>query len=206
MKRDIDFRLLFILLMAAFIMFLMTPLYAGDNNGKRTRTDIELDSDVSVSNPVSVRDTSRAVGLAGGDVDINDCYRSWSVIVYQGSMVNKLCLAQQLVLEGNYQAAAELRCSVKSVRRAFGGGEKCVFALSVPPPEPVTSSELPLVEDHFEEEEEYHEEQQELYADLEAKIQNLEAERRAAARRSQQQQQQQQEYAQETLQRLEKWK
>lgn len=112
-------------------MLLILPLVAfADRND-----DITQSNDQNLQTTGNVDYNSLGLGLSGSDVDINQCYRSFSyLIVYQDTRVNPLCLAQQLVAEGRYAAAAKLRCQPRAIRRAFGGKNACIAELSVPPP------------------------------------------------------------------------
>lgn len=98
------------------------------------------------------------------------------MILWQDSKPNPLCLAQQLMAEGNYHAAAVLRCEPRTIYRPFGGKDACVAALSRPPAaQPATVTEV--VDDDDEDlHDEMREEQQRLYEDLMAKLRNLEQE------------------------------
>jgi hypothetical protein len=75
--------------------------------------------------------------------------------------------------EGNYEAAAKLRCQPRSVYKAFGGKDSCIAALSVTPSS-VEATVVPVLDDHFDEEEEWHEEQQQLQQDYDERIAQLE--------------------------------
>lgn len=162
---------LFIILLAAVIVMVAAPVWADKGD------DIDTDSNATASGDFSntVRDTSRAIGLGAGDVDIAQCYRSYSVIIWQDSRSNPLCIAQQLMAEGNYEAAAVLRCQPWGIHKAFGGKQACIKALSVPPKESLVIEEAVFDDEHEEIEREYHEEQQQLYEDLMAKIRNIES-------------------------------
>ena len=93
------------------------------------------DSAVDASSVVStsVSDSSRAFGLGAGDVDIAQCYRSWSVILYQDSKPNLLCVADSLDAKGLHQAAARTRCSVRAYARVFDTQDQCVLMSTVAP-------------------------------------------------------------------------
>jgi len=82
---------------------------------------------------------SRAYALSGGDMYIRDCLATHSILfgLWQGTHINKLCESDRLNRDGMYQAAAEMKCSIRSVRRIYGK-DKCVVAvkLSAPPPAP----------------------------------------------------------------------
>lgn len=154
-----------IALIAFFIVLLVAPVWAGDDH---RGGDVAAGSD-SVA---SVRDTSRTVGLGLGDVDIAQCYRSYSVIVWQDSRVNPICLADSLDAKGLHETAAKVRCDIRAIRKHFDSDAQCVAANTVQ----VQVVAMPEPENDDEEElrRQQAEEQQELYADLLAKIQNLE--------------------------------
>jgi len=161
-------KLIGFLLVAALLIILCAPVWASGND---SGPDVDVDSASSVSN--SVRDSSSALGLSSGDVDINQCYRSYNyLVIWQDTKPNPLCVAQQLMAEGNYEAAAILRCEPRSIYRAFGGKERCIATLSATP-EPVQATVVPVPEEHFEEEEEYHEQQWLAYEQLQAEVAQL---------------------------------
>ena len=131
-------------------------------------------NDMNAQTAGNVDASSKSLGLAGGDVDLAQCYRSYNYfIVWQDSKPNPLCLAQQLMAEGNYEAAAVLRCQPWSVSKAFGGKASCIAALSVAPSEPVVME--PVIDDHLDDEEEWHEEQIQMQQDYDERIAILEA-------------------------------
>ena len=170
MKR-IDLKFLFILIALAIVVYLATPVYASDpERGPGSDVDTNVAVTASGGGDTAVSHSSRALGLSGGDVDIAQWYRSYSYfIVYQDTKPNPLCIAQQLMAEGNYEAAAVLRCQPRTIWRPFGSKDACIAALSKAPV--AVAEPEPVIDD---DEDEYHEEQQELYADLLAKIEDLE--------------------------------
>ena len=115
-----------------------TDIVQSNDNNAQTTGD--------VANEVAVGgNRSRALALSGGDMDIDDGYRSYSYLfgLIQDTKSNPLEIARQLMLEGNYEAAAVLRCRPRGIYSAFGGREECVAALSLPiqaQPEPVSRS------------------------------------------------------------------
>ena len=125
----------------------------------------------------------RSYGFGGADVDINDYYRSYSYLfgLIQETKSNPLAIARDLMVEGNYEAAAFLRCQPWGVYKAFGGKEKCIKALSKPPVEPTKVINQPVDND-----DEDNERLEPIYArlsDLEAKRQSdADNARKAAAR------------------------
>ncbi len=189
------------------ILALVVPRYAlagGKCNGHScndVNVDAELNSDVEVNSNVSVNPVTsvdaasstavdvtsrdRSYGLSLGDVDINDCYRSYQVLaVWQGSQKNRWCMADSLDAKGMHEAAAKVRCSLDGYRKLFGSHDECL-ALSTMPPmptEPVVAAEPTVSEDDDDFQREQEEELAMLRADLEAKIQNLEHAQRTSPR------------------------
>jgi len=160
--------LIFFLLGVAIILFLAAPVWSTDYGH-------DSDSTVTTSSVLnnSVRDSSRSFGLGAGDVDINDCYRSWSVILYQDSKVNKLCLADRQIAQGLYEAGARTRCSVRSVVKDYDNFDHCVRLNTVV----IYVAPAPAPEANFEEEEaeeEWREEQMQMQQDYDERIAVLE--------------------------------
>ncbi len=133
------------LLGMAILIFMAAPVWAsGDCKGHSCNepgTDITVNPSSVLNN--SVRDSSSSYGFGAGDVDINDCYRSYSVILYQDTKVNKLCLADQQIAQGLYEAGARTRCSIRSVVKDYDDFKHCVqlntvVAYKPPPPPPPT--------------------------------------------------------------------
>lgn len=110
-------------------------------------TVVNANSPVSVSSTVS--DTSRAFGLGLGDVDINDCYRSYQVLIFQDSRANLWCMANDLDARGLHDAAARVRCSLNVYSKNFDSKETCIAASTV-------QVIVPVAEDQVDEDEEEH--------------------------------------------------
>lgn len=127
----------------------------------------------------------RSYAVGGADVDINDYYRSYSYLfgLIQETKSNPLAVARDLMVEGNYEAAAVLRCKPWGVHKAFGGRTKCEAALSKPAINPTP----PKTSGNDEDEDDEHEESLEpIYARLSAieayKAQDAEEARKSAKR------------------------
>jgi len=158
------------------ILFWLCPLVAfasGDEIIQKTNVEV-------VGGSYNVAG-SRAYGLSGGDMDINDCLATHSVFfgLWQGTHVNKLCEADRLNRDGKYQAAAELKCSVRSIRKVYGR-EKCVESVILIAPPPPPSPPVVVVEDdddeeHWVEEQVWHDEQVQMQQDYDERIERLEA-------------------------------
>ena len=156
------------------IPFLLCPLVAFGSGD-----DIEQKTKVEVTG--STYSGSRAYGLSGGDMDINDCLATHSVLfgLWQGTHVNKLCEADRLNRDGKYKAAAEMKCSVRAVRKVYGRG-RCVEAVMLiapppPPSPPVVSVEDDDDEEHWIEEQEWHDEQVQRQQEDEDRIARIES-------------------------------
>lgn len=165
----------FILLVVATLV--ASTAYAGGDDLEANAKSVLNSGDTNLVNTPS--HSSRAFSVSGSDMDIRDGYRSYSVLfgLWQDTKVNPLSLARQLAAEGNYEAAAMIRCSVKTVSKALGGKQPCIEALSKPPPAPPPPPpEVSEVNEDDEDEAEFQVEQLQLYADLQAKVDNLEAE------------------------------
>jgi hypothetical protein len=127
----------FLLTLALFLISL--PLWAQDDcRGNRNCNDGipgNVNTDVVIDNPVSVDSnvshSSRAYGFGLGDVDIAQCYRSWSALVVQFSQANLWCMANDLDARGLHDAAARTRCSVKAYRKNFPSRQDCIAGSTV---------------------------------------------------------------------------
>jgi hypothetical protein len=126
-------------LFGLILVLIMSPVWADDHEcqGGHNCNDgsVLTGGDNTASNAASIAG-SRSYGLGGGDMDIDDGYRSFSYLfgLVQDTKSNPLELARQLMAEGNYEAAAKLRCKPWGISRALGGKDACITALSVPVP------------------------------------------------------------------------
>ena len=160
------------------ILLVLCPLVSlADNRG----TDVEQEVLVDVTGSTYTAGSTRAYGLSGGDMDINDCLATHSILfgLWQGTHINKLCEADRLNRDGKYQAAAEMKCSMRSIRKIYPKG-RCVEAVLLsappapPPPPPVVVVEDDDDEEHWEEEQEWHDEQVQMQMEYDARIARLE--------------------------------
>ena len=156
------------------ILLSLCPLAIADS-----RTDVEQTTSVEVVG--STYSGGRAYGFSGGDMDINDCLATHSVLfgLWQGTHVNKLCEADRLNRDGKYRAAAEMKCSVRAVRKVYGRG-KCVEAVMLvapppPPSPPVVVAEDDDEEEHWIEEQQWHDEQVQMQQDYDERIAMIES-------------------------------
>lgn len=116
---------------------------------------------------------SRSLSLGGSDMDIRNGYRSYSYLfgLIQETKANPLEVARQLQAEGNYEAAAYLRCQPWGIHRAYGGKENCIKILSVP----VSVQSIPEPEAVVDsDDEDEHEEYEQQFAMFQQQIQELE--------------------------------
>ena len=165
MKSD-RINLILFLLGVGLLLCLVAPVWATEVNQSN---DMNNQTTGNVTNKGSF-------ALGAGDVDIAQCYRSWSVILYQDSKPNLLCVADSLDAKGLYVAAARTRCSVKAYAKVFESVDECIELSTVEPyVEPVA---MPEPED---DDEDYHEEQQQAYAqdmaELESRLGAVESRR-----------------------------
>lgn len=152
-----------IIFVSGLVAFMATVVFINEVGATEVNQDA---GDVAVSG-------GTALGLSGGDMDINDCLATHSVVfgLWQGTHINKLCVAERMNRDGKYQEAAEMKCSTRGFRNVYGRGQKCVDAVILS--EPVVIEE---VEDtHYEDEEDWHEEQMQMQQDYEERIDALEA-------------------------------
>ncbi len=151
------------------ILLSLCPLALADSSGP----DVEQTTNVEVVG--STYSGGRAYGFSGGDMDIDDCLATHSVLfgLWQGTHVNKLCEADRLNRDGRYRAAAEMKCSVRAVRNVYGRG-RCVEAVMLVAPPPPAPPPV-VVETDDDEEEEWHDEQMQMQQDYDERIQRIEA-------------------------------
>lgn len=72
--------------------------------------------------------SSRGYALSGGDMDINDCLATHSILfgLWQGTHINPMCEAARMDRDGDYLGAAEMRCSTRKYRKVYGRGQACI--------------------------------------------------------------------------------
>lgn len=143
--------------------------------------------------------SSKAFGLGGGDMDINQCLATHSVLfgIWQGTHLNKMCIADGLDAHGKHEEAAEMRCSVRGFRKVYGSD--CVEETMIRPPPPSPPIVVPTSGPLLEEVLVAQEEQEEDYESLEARLARIEQGQRIASRKAQERR----DYAQQTMERLE---
>ena len=134
-------------------------------------TDIE--QEVEVIGGQYAGGSTRAYSVGGGDMDINDCLATHSVLfgLWQGTHINKLCEADRLNRDGQYQAAAEMKCSVRSIRRIYG--KNCIERLKLEAYVPVENEPAVIVEPDGDDED-WHREQIMIQEEYDARIAALE--------------------------------
>jgi len=169
-----NMKLIFFCLGVAIIIILAAPVWATDECRGHSCNDpttvVNADSNVSTA----VRHSSRSFGLSGGDVDISQCYRSYTYfVVWQDTKVNKLCVAIQQAAEGNFEAAARSRCSVRAIVNDYDSFAQCVALNTVKLVPPVVIEE-PNYEEEEEAEAEYRQEQMQMQQDYDERIAQLE--------------------------------
>lgn len=85
-------------------------------------------------------DSTRLFSVGGSDMEINGCLATFSRLfgLWQDAKVIPDCEAAQeaarLDAEGQYLAAAKMRCSTKQYRKVFGKGHGCIDAVILDKP------------------------------------------------------------------------
>jgi len=89
-----------------------------------------------IVSPINGSDKSYVFGFGGTDMEIRDCLATYSFLfgIWQNVKMDPLCEALRLQSEGNYQAAAEMRCSTRKYRKVYGKFQACVKAVIYEPP------------------------------------------------------------------------
>lgn len=132
--------------------------------------------------------SSRAYGFGLGDVDIAQCYRSYQLLIWQGSQINPFCVADSYDQKGLHKMAAVVRCNIGFIRQHFDNDADCISAntmvIITPEPLPIPTPVMTIPEEHIEEEQEIHSEVQQAYETLEQRLARIEAGQRNAARKA----------------------
>lgn len=133
---------------------------------------------------------SKVLSVSGSGMEIRDCIATHAILfgLWQGTHVNKPCIADNMDARGQYDAAAKLRCSMWSYKRIYGRGQKCIDAIIVSAPdlgtEPDPEPELePVVPPDEEEEEEEDAATIHAYVDINARLDAMDAARAANVKR-----------------------
>ena len=182
-KRTLNKLTMLFFLAAVVVLFFLSSVTWADGDPCKGHScnsgddiDIGLDASVVVGAPVVGGATNYATGL--GDVDINDYYRSYQLLIWQGTQLNVPALAVYYDSIGLHAAAAEARCSVRGIRKIFKSEADCLIkntalglmtGVRLPPPTEVNKNR-----EEGEEERAWREEQQQMYEDLAAKYVSLE--------------------------------
>ncbi len=142
--------------------------------------NVGLDSSVVVGAPVIGGATSFITGM--GDVDINDYYRSYQFLIWQGTQPNLLALGVYYDSIGLHAAAAAARCSVGGVRKVFDDQVDCIAKntaarMLVPPPPQINKKEE---EEKQRAEREWRDEQEQRYENLAGRYASMEMQQQQA--------------------------
>ncbi len=184
------------LLVAAVLIaaIALTTAYASERDGTSADADARATADaVSTASAVAtggggdavVNSSTRAYSVGGSDMDIRDCIATHAVLfgLWQGTHINKPCIAARMDAAGKYEEAAKMRCSMHSFKKVYGRGQKCIDAviLTAPPdpPEPPATLTLTPPEEYEDDDDEDDRE----YSDLEARLDAMDAERAANVKR-----------------------
>ena len=161
--------------------------------------DIEQEVATNVATSVT-GSTTKAFSVGGGDMDINQCLATHSVLfgLWQGTHLNVMCVADGLDARGEHREAAEMRCSVRRFRKVYGDNcvEDTMFKSTPPPPAVPTSGPL---EEVIIVQQAALEEHEEEYESLENRLARIERGNRIASQKAQARR----DYAKQTIERLE---
>jgi len=140
-KRVSLWLILLVMLVIFFIVFDIHAQGAHDNCNGQSCNDGEI---VVLESQVK---RSIGIGVSGGDMDINDCLATHAVLwgIWQGTHINAMCEAAKMDRDGNYQGAAEMRCSSHKYKKVYGKGQECIDAVirSAPPVLEVLVGQVP---------------------------------------------------------------
>ncbi len=121
-------------LIVIFILMLLSPgLPASDS-------DSDSDGDPLSVETVVGGNSTRVFSVGGSDMEISGCLATFSRLfgLWQDAKVIPDCEATQeaarLDSEGQYLAAATMRCGTKLYRQRFGKGQQCIDAIKLSAP------------------------------------------------------------------------
>lgn len=186
-KRTSLILILIVVAMVAAIAFTESRASGSERDNSSSSADASADA-ASIASAVAtggvsdavVNSSTRAYAFSGGDMDIRDCIATHAVLfgLWQGTHINKPCVALRMDAVGKYEEAAKMRCSMHSFKRVFGRGQKCIDAVILSePPEP---PEPPVV---YEEDDDDDDEDDREYADISARLDAMDAARAANVKR-----------------------
>jgi hypothetical protein len=144
--------------------------------------------------------TTKAFSVSGGDMDINQCLATHSVIfgLWQGTHLNRMCAANGLDANGKHKEAAEMRCSVRAFRKVYG--LDCVQKTMLRPPPPPLPVVVPTSGPQIKEIIVAHEKAEaQEWGEIGKRLARIESGQRIASQKAQQRR----DYAQQTMEKLE---
>lgn len=162
--------ILWALLALALIIWLSTSPWVWAQSYDDRNNDGDVSVNTTVTSDSVVSNKTRALALSGADMEINDCLATYSALfgIWQSTKVNPMCEAARFNAQGQYQAAAEMKCSTWKYRRVYGKGQACIDAVILtipqePPKEPPEGTQLADLynraaqfDDHAQREEEHY--------------------------------------------------
>lgn len=129
-----------------FLMMVLAGFAHADDDDDRGGSNVDANANANASASASsiggdsistntFNSSTRAFSISGSDMEINDCLATYSYVfgVIQDTKTNPLCVADRLDTLGKHTEAAQMRCSVRRIRRVYGNNEECVDALEVVP-------------------------------------------------------------------------
>lgn len=133
----------------------------------------------------TVNNNARALSLSGSGMEIRDCIATHAILfgLWQGTHINKPCVADRLDAVGKHEEAAQMRCSMHSFKRVFGRGQSCIDAIiltTLPEPAPAPAAPLVMVPP---DDDEADDEAGRVHDDISARLDAMDAARAANIRR-----------------------
>ena len=170
------------------------------------------DNNAQTTGDVIIGDnTTRALSLGLGDVDINQCVYSKQFLIAQWVVLNPWCAADRYDSKGMHANAAMMRCSIKEVRKLYPSHGLCLSANVFTPAKFADEAKVDELyeqvsrhDDDDSERDEQYLRQQEYLQELESRLNTIEAGRRSAARQREQDKQAEQDYYQQVYEDYEK--
>lgn len=139
----------------------------------------------STGGAATVNNNARALSLSGSGMEIRDCIATHAILfgLWQGTHINKPCVADRLDAVGKHEEAAQMRCSMHSFKRVFGRGQSCIDAViltALPEPEPAPATPIVMVPP---DDDELDDEKGRVHDDISARLDAMDAARAANIRR-----------------------
>lgn len=141
-------------LMAFFLVLLIAPVIAygtppnkkaPDPSAIATSTSEAISASKSISaaealanatgGTATLHNNSKVLSVSGSGMEIRDCIATHALLfgLWQGTHINALCEAANMNANGQYLAAAKMKCSTKKFKKVYGNNCIKAVILSAPP-------------------------------------------------------------------------